>query len=51
MEPPEDFPRMHPGTSAGTWSDDGAQALALLEALRGQHIVEPLAARLMQQTP
>lgn len=33
MEPPADFHRSHRGTPAGTWSDDGAQALALLDAL------------------
>lgn len=31
--PPPDFPRAHAGTPPGTWSDDGAQALCLLESL------------------
>lgn len=33
MIPPEGFNRAHPGTPPGTWSDDGAQALALIAAL------------------
>lgn len=33
MVPPQDFPRAHPATPPGTWSDDGAQALCLLESL------------------
>jgi len=33
MEPPEGFNRSHRGTPVGTWSDDGAQALALLDSL------------------
>lgn len=33
MVPPAGFPRAHPGTPPGTWSDDGAQALALLDSL------------------
>ena len=31
--PPADFPRSHNGVPIGTWSDDGAQALALLASL------------------
>ncbi len=31
--PPVDFDRAHRGTPPGTWSDDGAQALALLDSL------------------
>jgi ADP-ribosylglycohydrolase len=31
--PPKTFPRAHIGTPPGTWSDDGAQALALLASL------------------
>lgn len=31
--PPSGYPRAHPGTPPGTWSDDGAQALALLASL------------------
>ncbi|MCI1711440.1 MAG: ADP-ribosylglycohydrolase family protein [Chiayiivirga sp.] len=31
--PPTDFQRAHAGTPPGTWSDDGAQALCLLESL------------------
>ena len=33
MAPPAGFRRAHPGVPAGTWSDDGAQALCLLESL------------------
>ena len=31
--PPSDFARAHQGTPPGTWSDDGAQALCLLDSL------------------
>ncbi|KWF76699.1 hypothetical protein WL94_34615 [Burkholderia cepacia] len=33
MTPPPGFARAHDGVPPGTWSDDGAQALALLDAL------------------
>jgi ADP-ribosyl-[dinitrogen reductase] hydrolase len=33
MEPPGGYQRSHYGVRPGTWSDDGAQALALLECL------------------
>lgn len=33
MTPPPGFDRAHPGVPPGTWSDDGAQALALFDAL------------------
>ena len=33
MEPPPGFRRAHGRTPIGTWSDDGAQALALLDSL------------------
>lgn len=33
MTPPPGFERAHDGVPPGTWSDDGAQALALLDAL------------------
>ncbi|WP_298815034.1 ADP-ribosylglycohydrolase family protein [Chloroflexus sp.] len=33
MEPPVGFQRSHPGVPPGTWSDDGALALALLDSL------------------
>ncbi|MBB3005138.1 MAG: ADP-ribosylglycohydrolase family protein [Paraburkholderia tropica] len=33
MTPPAHFERAHAGVPPGTWSDDGAQALALLDAL------------------
>lgn len=33
MIPPENFPRSHAAVPPGTWSDDGAQALCLLESL------------------
>ncbi|EHB48800.1 ADP-ribosylation/Crystallin J1 [Mycolicibacterium rhodesiae JS60] len=34
--PPPGFRRAHPGVPAGTWSDDGAQALCLLASLLDQ---------------
>ncbi len=33
FEPPAGFRRSHPGVAPGTWSDDGSQALCLLESL------------------
>ena len=33
MTPPAGFRRAHSGTAPGTWSDDGAQALCLLDSL------------------
>lgn len=33
MEPPRGFRRAHAGVPPGTWSDDGAQALCLLDSL------------------
>lgn len=33
FEPPQGFARSHPRVPAGTWSDDGAQALCLLASL------------------
>ena len=33
MIPPKGFNRAHSGTPCGTWSDDGAQALCLLDSL------------------
>ncbi|MBI5542704.1 MAG: ADP-ribosylglycohydrolase family protein, partial [Deltaproteobacteria bacterium] len=33
MSPPLGFSRAHPGVPLGTWSDDGAQALCLLDSL------------------
>lgn len=33
MEPPAGFGRAHPAVAIGTWSDDGAQALVLLNSL------------------
>lgn len=37
MTPPPGFARAHDGVPPGTWSDDGAQALALLDALSDDH--------------
>lgn len=37
MTPPPGFARAHDGVPPGTWSDDGAQALALLDALLREH--------------
>ena len=33
FDPPRGYPRSHAGVPPGTWSDDGAQALCLLESL------------------
>ncbi len=33
MQPPAGFRKAHSGVDAGTWSDDGAQALCLLDSL------------------
>jgi ADP-ribosyl-[dinitrogen reductase] hydrolase len=33
MQPPQGFNRSHRGVPPGTWSDDGAQALALLDSV------------------
>jgi ADP-ribosylglycohydrolase len=48
-EPPPGFRRAHPSAPAGTWSDDGAQALCLLASLleRGALDVEDLGRRLV----
>ncbi|MFJ1299305.1 ADP-ribosylglycohydrolase family protein [Pseudomonadota bacterium AL_CKDN230030165-1A_HGKHYDSX7] len=37
MTPPKGFARAHARVPPGTWSDDGAQALALLDALLQDH--------------
>jgi ADP-ribosylglycohydrolase len=49
MEPPPGFLRTHPGTPPGTWSDDGAHALALLASLLDRNALDlaDLAARLL----
>lgn len=49
MEPPPGFNRAHAGTPPATWSDDGAQALILLESLleRGQLHLDDFARRLI----
>lgn len=49
MQPPAHLRRAHPGTPPGTWSDDGAQALALLEALldAGRVDADAIGARLL----
>lgn len=33
MEPPKGYSKAYPGVPVGTWSDDGAQALCLLDSL------------------
>lgn len=50
MEPPSGFRRSHPGVPPGTWSDDGAQALCLLESLleRGTLDLRDLAGRIVR---
>jgi ADP-ribosylglycohydrolase len=49
MAPPAGFARAHAGVPPGTWSDDGAQALALLASLleQGQLDLPDLGARLL----
>ncbi len=49
FEPPASFPRAHAGVPPGTWSDDGAQALALLASLLecGQLDLEDFGRRLV----
>lgn len=49
MEPPAGFRRAHPSASVGAWSDDGAQALCLLESLLrdGPFDVEDFARRMV----
>jgi ADP-ribosylglycohydrolase len=49
MTPPAGFRRAHPGTPPGTWSDDGAQALALLDSLltMGRLDLDDFGARLL----
>ncbi len=37
MQPPSTFQRRHPDVPVSTWSDDGAQALALLDSLLTCH--------------
>ena len=50
FEPPAGFDRAHAGVPAGTWSDDGAQALCLLASLltRGTLDVDDFAQRMVQ---
>lgn len=40
FDPPEGFPRSHEGVPPGTWSDDGAQALCLLQSLLDKGTLE-----------
>lgn len=49
MTPPLGFRRAHSGVPPGTWSDDGAQALALLDSLceKGRLDVPDLGTRLL----
>lgn len=49
MTPPEGFPRAHRGVLPGTWSDDGAQALCLLDSLVtcGQFCLKDFSDRLL----
>jgi ADP-ribosylglycohydrolase len=51
LEPPPGFRRAHPGTPPGTWSDDGAQALCLLDSLlaRGAFDAGDFARRLVNR--
>lgn len=49
FDPPPGFARAHAGTPAGTWSDDGAHALCLLDSLLacGRLELEDLGRRLL----
>lgn len=49
MDPPAGFHRAHRGVAPGTWSDDGALALALLDALleEGRPDAQAIAARIV----
>ena len=49
MDPPAGFPRTYPHVPAGTWSDDGAQALCLLDSLGhcGRLDLDDLATRML----
>lgn len=49
LQPPPGYPRSHPSVAPGTWSDDGAQALCLLDSLlfRGQLDPEDFARRMV----
>lgn len=49
FDPPAEFRRAHAGVPPGTWSDDGAQALALLASLleRDQLILQDVGRRLI----
>jgi ADP-ribosylglycohydrolase len=42
MDPPAGFRRAHRGVPAGTWSDDGAQALCLLASLLDKGRLDPV---------
>src|SRR5262245_3985184 len=50
FEPPADFRRAHAGTPSGTWSDDSAQALCLLDSLLrcGRFDADDFARRLLR---
>lgn len=50
MNPPDGFRRTYPEVPPGTWSDDGAQALALLDSLlaKGRMDAEDFAERLLR---
>ncbi|AKQ67062.1 ADP-ribosylglycohydrolase [Myxococcus hansupus] len=41
FQPPKGFPRAHDGVPPGTWSDDGAHALCLLDSLLYQGRLDP----------
>lgn len=49
MVPPAGFQKAHKGVEAGTWSDDGAQALCLLDSLLscGKFCLEDFSRRLL----
>jgi ADP-ribosylglycohydrolase len=42
MDPPVDFLRSYMGVAVGTWSDDGAQALCLLDSLLERGELDPM---------
>ena len=50
MIPPKGFQRAHKGTEPGTWSDDGAQALCLLDSLleKGRFDLDDFSGKLLR---
>lgn len=51
MQPPVGFRRAHAGVPVGTWSDDGAQALALLASLLDLFHKSEIDQSMMKESP